>query len=138
MSNDYEACIRELQRELDTLTTYEPPTEAWKTISRAINPKKSNRAKWPALAAAISIMCLTPYFMNSFREQHQISTNGQLPASTVTYKSMPTIEIEIKIIEIEELLTTTEKKEDRVALTKIKTELINTLSVEKQKIERFI
>jgi len=67
MSTDHENHIKELRKELGTLQTYEPPTEAWETISRAIQPKKSNKAKWRALAAAISITCLTPYFMDAFK-----------------------------------------------------------------------
>ncbi|MCG7533327.1 hypothetical protein MHM98_18525 [Psychrobium sp. MM17-31] len=140
MPTDHESHIRKLQKELDTLQTYEPPTEAWETISRAIQPKKSNKTKWQALAAAISIICLAPYFMDTFKAQRQISTNEQIPVSisSISYKSMPIVEIEIRIIEIEELLTTTEKIEDRVALTKLKTDLINALSVEEQQLERFI
>lgn len=140
MPTDHENHIRALQKDLDTLQTYEPPTEAWETISRAIQPKKSNKVKWRALAAAISIVCLVPYFMDAIKAQRQISINEQIPASisSIAYKSMPIIEIEIRIIEIEELLATTEKIEERVALTKLKTDLINALSVEEQQIEKFI
>ncbi|MGB0835079.1 MAG: hypothetical protein ACPGR2_11210 [Psychrobium sp.] len=135
MPTDHENHIRALQKDLDTLQTYEPPTEAWETISRAIQPKKSNKVKWRALAAAISIVCL-----DAIKAQRQISINEQIPASisSIAYKSMPIIEIEIRIIEIEELLATTEKIEERVALTKLKTDLINALSVEEQQIEKFI